>query len=233
MKLNVRMLGRIVALSVAGVLPASASTLTYNFGQVSGGTAPAGSPPWLQAVFTDNGLPANTINLTLSAGNLSGGDFVTCWYFNVNPALNPTGLSFTVSSSSGSFAGPSIQTGANGFKAGPDGKFDLLFGFTSTGDNSTRFTSGDSLTLTISGISGLTVNDFSALSTCAGGNGAYPSAARIVSDSPGWVNQDSTLRQNGDRTPAVPDGATTSVLLGVSLVAIEGLRRKMQIRSAR
>jgi len=237
MKLNIRTLGRIVALSVAGMLPASASTLNYTFGQVSGGTSPAGSPPWLQAVFTDNGLPANTVNLTLTAGNLSGGDFVTCWYFNLNPALNPTGLNFTVSSSTGSFTAPSIQAGANGFKAGPDGKFDLLFGFTSTGNDSTRFTSGDSLTFTITGISGLTVDDFSGLSTSAGGSGAYPSAARVASGSDvpaaGWINPISTLRQNGDTTPAVPDGATTSVLLGVSLVAIEGLRRKMQVRSAR
>jgi hypothetical protein len=236
MKLNIRNLATVLALSATSALSVSASTVGYNFGQVSGGTTPAGSPPWLQAVFTDTGLPANTVNLTLSAGNLSGSDFVTCWYFNLNPSLNPTELNLTVSSSTGSFTAPSVQTGANGFKAGPDGKFDLLFGFASTGDDSTRFTSGDSLTFTITGISGLTADDFSWLSTSAGGSGAYSSAAHIESGSPivsAWVNPTSTLVQNAETAPAVPDGATTIVLLGASLIAIESFRRKMQFRSAR
>lgn len=219
-----------IGVVLTGVMSASASTLTYNFGAVSDGTAPAGSPPWLQAVLTDTA--ANTVNLTLTAGNLTGDDFVTCWYLNLNPALDPTGLSFTVSDTTGSFTAPTVQTGANGFKAGPDGKFDVLLGFASSGDNSTRFTSGDSISFNITGISGLSVEDFAWLSTCAGGSGSFVSAADVISgQDSGWINPISTLRQNADTSPSVPDGGTTVALLGASLVAIEGFRR-MQLRFA-
>jgi len=232
MKQQVKSLLGIVAVSLTGMLSASASTVSYNFGAVSDGSAPAGSPPWLQAVLSDTGLPANTINLTLTAGNLTGSDFVSCWYFNLNSALDPKDLTFTVSDSSGSFTGPSVMTGANGFKAGPDGKFDVLVGFASTGDNSTRFTSGDSISFDITGISGLTIEDFGWLSTSASGGGAYVSAAHVISgDDSGWINPVSTLRQNADTAPSVPDGAATIALLGASLVAIESFRR-MQLRFA-
>jgi hypothetical protein len=230
MKQDVKSILGILAVSLTGALCASASTLSYNFGSVSEGTPPSGTPPWLQAIITDNGLPANTVNLTLTAGNLSGSDFVTSWYFNLNPSLDPASLSFTLTDSTGSFTAPSVQTGANGFKAGPDGKFDVLVGFASTGDNSARFTSGDSLTFSVTGISGLTVGDFDWLSTCAGASGQYDSAANISSgEASGWINPTSTLRENAQTAPSVPDGATTIALLGASLVAIEGVRR-MQMR---
>jgi hypothetical protein len=231
MKQQLRSLLGIAAVSLTGVISVSASTLDYNFGTVSDGTAPAGSPPWLQAALSDTG-PANSINLTLTAGNLTGSDFVSCWYFNLNPSLDPTALTFTISDSTGSFTAPSVQTGANGFKAGPDGKFDFLVGFATTGDDSTRFTSGDSITFNITGISGLTIDDFGWLSTSAGGGGAFVSAAHVVSgDDSGWINPVSTIRQNADTTPSVPDGAPTIALLGASLMAIEGFRR-MQLRFA-
>ena len=232
MKQQIRSLLGIAAVSLAGVLSASASSVSYNFGAVSDGTAPAGSPPWLQAVISDTGMPANTVNLTLTAGNLTGSDFVTCWYFNLNPSLDPTQLAFTVSGSSGSFTGPSVQTGANGFKAGPDGKYDVLLGFASTGNDSTRFTSGDSISFNITGISGLTIGDFGWLSTSASGGGAFVSAAHVISgDDSGWINPVSTFRQNADTAPSVPDGATTVLLLGASLTAMAGFRR-MQLRHA-
>lgn len=231
MRFNSGSLFSVATLSLVVGLSASASTVTYNFGAVSGGTAPAGSPPWVQAVFSDT--TSDTVNLTLSAGNLTGGDFVTCWYFNVNPALSASSLTLAVAGSTGSFTGPSVQTGANAFKAGPDGKFDLLFGFSSTGDDSTRFTTGDSLTFTITGISGLAADDFNWLSTSAVGGGAYASAAHIEStDGNAWINPTSTLRENAETAPRVPDGATTITLLGASLVAVEVFRRKMQSRSA-
>jgi hypothetical protein len=232
MKRNIGLSFSVAALSLAVGLSASASTVGYNFGEVSGGTAPAGPAPWIQAVFSDTGSP-NTVSLTLSADNLSGSDFVTCWYFNVNPALNLSSLTLTASGSAGSFTTPTVETGANAFKAGPDGKFDLLFGFASTGDNSTRFTSGDSLTFTLTGVSGLTADDFNSLSTCAGGSAAYASAAHIEStDGDGWINPTSTFTQNAGTGARVPDGGATVVLLGASLVAIEAFRRRMQLRSA-
>src|SRR3569833_2364898 len=156
MKLTLQSILGIAAVTAAGMLNAAASSVTYDFGQVSGGSAPAGTPPWVQAVFSDAGMPADTVQLTLSAGNLAGSAYVSCWYFNIDSLLDPTALQFTGAGSSGSFTAPAISTGANGFKAGSDGKFDILFAFSSTGDDSTRFTSGDSVTFTITGIGGLT-----------------------------------------------------------------------------
>lgn len=229
MKSFKRFLAGVVAVSMGGLLPLSAATVTYNFGDVSAGTAPAGTAPWLQAVFTDAAMPANTVQLTLSAGNLVGTEFVSNWYFNLNPALDPTALSFSLSGSN-----PSVQTGKNAFKAGPTGKYDLLLGFSTANDGS-RFGSGDSLTITITGngIGGLTASDFDFLCTAAGGGGPYTAAAHIQSIDPGgksgWINPSSTVLTPSDQQ--VPDGSETAVLLGISLLVIEGLRRQMKARS--
>jgi hypothetical protein len=234
MKLNIRSLAGISAVLLVGALPVLADTVTYDFGSVSSGGTPAGKDPWVQATFTDAGMPAGTVQLTLNAGNLSGSEFVSGWYFNLNPGLDPTALTFTSSGSSGSFTAPAISTGTDGFKAGPDGKFDVLFGFSTA--NSGQFTSGDSMTLDISGIGGLTANDFNWLSTCAGGNGLYSSAAHIQSidgsDSSAWVNPTSTLLQNESLDRPVPDNSTTIMLLGASLLVIEVMRRKLRIQAA-
>jgi hypothetical protein len=236
MKAKLNSILGIAAVSFAGALQATASSVTYDFGQVSGGATPAGTPPWVQAVFTDAG--ANTVQLTLSADGLGAGAFVSCWYFNLNPALDPTSLSFVVSGSTGAFGGPTIQTGANGFKAGPDGKFDLLFGFATTGDDSSLFGNGDSLTYTISGISGLTADDFNQLSTSAGGSGAYSSAAHVQPGStdspcPAWINPTTTSIQNNADTRGgnVPDASSTFALLGTSLAGLGILGRKLRSRA--
>lgn len=236
MKPNFKSFTGIAAVLLGGMLPLGASTVTYDFGDTSGGATPTGAAPWLEAVFTDTGLPANTVQLTVSAANLTGSEFLSCLYFNLNPALDPTGLSFLASGSTGLFTSPTAQAAANGFKAGPDGKFDFLINFTTTGDASTRFTGGDSITFTITGITGLTATDFDFLSAPAGGSGPYSSAAHIQGIDPnslsGWINPTETIRNNADRLPSVPDGATTISLLGASLVAVEGLRRKIQGRSS-
>ncbi len=235
MKANLQSILGIAAVSLVGALHSSASTVTYDYGQVSGGSTPAGSPPWAQAVFTDAG--ANTVQLTLTAGNLGAGAFVSCWYFNLNPSMDPTTLNFSVSGSTGTFTGPNIMTGANGFKAGPDGKFDILFGFATTGGDSALFGSGDSLTYTISGISGLTADDFNQLSTSAGGSGAYASAAHVQPGStdvpcPAWINPTTTsILNNADqRGPGVPDASSTFALLGTSLIGIGAFGRKLRSR---
>jgi len=241
MRVNLQSILGILAVSAAGALSSAASTVSYDFGQVSGGATPGGTPPWVQAVFTDAGMPSDTVQVTLTAGDLGGSAYVSYWYFNLDSTMNPTALNFTASGSAGSFNGPTVATGANGFKAGPDGKFDILFTFSSTGDNSTRFTSGDSVTYTISGISGLTADDFNWLSTSAGGNGAYTSAAHIQSGStdgncPAWINPSTVSQILGnidERGPGVPDSSSTIALLSASLAGIAVLRRKLTSQSAR
>ena len=236
MKVNLKSIVGIAAVSAAGVFNSAASTVTYEFGNVSAGPSPAGTPPWVQASFSDVGMPSDTVQLTLTAENLAAGAFVSSWYFNVDSLLVPTSLQFAQTASAGSFGGPTISTGANAFKAGPDGKFDILFAFNSTGDDSSRFTSGDSVTFTISGISGLTVQDFNELSTTAGGLSAYTSAAHIESapsDCPSWVNPSAMTQIQGNADTRVPDASATISLLGASLAGIEALRRKLKSRLAK
>lgn len=232
MKLHKRFTSGAAAILLAGALPVGASTVTYDFGSLSGGTAPSDVPPWLQAVFTDNAQPANTVQLTINAGNLTGGEFLSCLYFNLNPVLDPTKLNFTVSG--GSFTDPTVQLGGNSFKAGQDGKFDMLVGFNAGSD---RFSAGSSVTFTITGITGLTADDFNFLSTPTAGSGLYSSAAHIegITDdnASAWINPTSTtLRGNASVDQRVPDGGATLGLLGASLLAIEGFRRTLRTRSS-
>src|SRR3989304_4714051 len=79
--------------------------------EISGGTSPVGVPPWLTASFNDNNSQG-TVSLTLTATNLTGTEFVSGWYLNLDPSLDPTNLQFNnLAVSSGSFTNPSIQTG--------------------------------------------------------------------------------------------------------------------------
>jgi hypothetical protein len=67
---------------------ANAAVITFNLTtEFSGGTAPVGSTPWATATFDDSFGGANTARLTMMAGNLSGTEFISAWYFNLNPAL--------------------------------------------------------------------------------------------------------------------------------------------------
>jgi len=204
---------------------ASASSITYDFDhEFSSGTPPAGAAPWLQAVFSDAG--ANTVQLTLSTLNLTGSEFVSGWYFNLNPAFSTADLTISQTGMGGAFDAPSISRGTDAFKADGDGKYDLLFSFGTAGDASQRFTSGDSITFTLSGITGLNAADFNYMSAPAGGHGPYVAATHVQSidgNYSGWLDPSTTL-DSGD--VQVPDGYLTIVLLGMGCVAIEGLRRK-------
>jgi hypothetical protein len=215
---------------LATISGASASTYTYDFNNAFSGGAPSGTPPWLQASFTDNGLPSGTVQLTVSAVNLSANESVSCWYFNLNPLLDPAALSFNAAGSTGTFDAPSVQTGANLFRAAGDGKYDVLFTFGKTGGAGSLFGNGDSVTFTITGIPGLNAGDFNFLSAPAGGGGPYISAAHVVSgDQGGWVDPASILHNSlVESDLSVPDVSTTLPLLGVSLLALGMLRSRFQ-----
>jgi hypothetical protein len=222
-------------MGVALVMVASsswASTTTYDFSDTFEGAPPGAVPPWLQASFTDTGLPANTVQLTLSAVNLSANESVSCWYFNLNPLLDSTALSFGSPSSVGSFGTPLIQTGADKFKAAGSGKYDILFTFGGS-DSSAGFGAGDSITFTITGIPGLNASDFSSLST-SGGDGPYASAAHIVSgQQSGWVDPASVIHASILASDfSVPDTCGTLALLSLSTLALGtfGWKRKARIQ---
>jgi hypothetical protein len=176
--------------------PASAGLLTFNYdNEFSGGTAPEGPDPWLTAVFNDdpdgNGTVDTAVQLTLSGSGLTDAEFVSEWYFNLNPAYDPTLLTFSDVDVS-DVGSVSVQTGLDAFKADGDGKYDFLFTI-STAPPGDRFIAGDTLVFDIGGIGGLTALDFNYLSAPDGGHGPFLSAAHVQGIGPsnglsGWIN---------------------------------------------
>ena len=174
--------------------PAHAALLTFNYdNEFSGGTAPEGADPWITAVFNDdpdgNDTVDTDVRLTLSGSGLTDAEFVSGWYFNLNPAYDPTLLDIT-DVDVADVTSVSSSTGVDAFKADGDGKYDILFTLPTSDD---RFTSGDSLVFDIGGIGGLTALDFNFLSSPDGGHGPFLSAAHVQGIGPsnglsGWIN---------------------------------------------
>ena len=87
-------------LLAVGLTTSSAQSATVTFGLVtefSGGTAPAGTAPWVTATLDDSFGGANTVRLTMSAGNLTGGqsgESLTQFYLNFDPLLDSSNLTF-------------------------------------------------------------------------------------------------------------------------------------------
>jgi hypothetical protein len=197
----------------------NASAVLYQFDNVfsysGAASSPAGPAPWVNATLQDN---ANGVLLTINNLGLTGGEFLSQLYLNINPLDNVNNLTFTFVSGSSGVTAPTIQTGEDGFKADGDGKYDILFNFATA--NSGRLGAGETLTYLIGGISGLSPSDFKYLSTSAGGqHGPFYGAAHIQgiagqsgSDSV-WI--DPSL---GPQIIPVPEPAPTAflaVLLGL------------------
>jgi hypothetical protein len=172
----------------AGTAPAAIVTFDSQI-EYSGGQQPGGPQPWLRAVFNDNG-GTGSVTLTLTALNLVGSEFVNDWYFNLDPALNPTSLNFAVQNTTGTFATPTVLKGTNAFNAAGNTDFDIQVDF----DNAppaNRFGAGESIQFLITGITTLTANSFNFVST-AGGHGPFVNAAHVQGIGPnaegsGWV----------------------------------------------
>ena len=210
-----RILMTLVA-ALALTAAANATILTYDLSvEFSGATPPVGAAPWLRATFDDGGSPGSVV-MKLTTPNLTATEFVSGWYFNLNPALDPTSLSFSGPVKTGSFTDPAINLSVDAFKADGDGKYDILLDFATDDGFPTRFGAGDEVTYTITGIPTLTANSFNYLSLPAGGHGPFPTAAHVQSIGPsgansGWVT--------------VPEPATMSVLGIGSIVALVRRRR--------
>ena len=157
-------------------LPVLAQDNQLFLNNVFGGTAPASTnTSWMDVVFRD--VSPGVVSVTVSNLHLSGSENVDQIYLNLNPVFNPLKLHFSFVSSSGGFDLPSISQGTNAFKAGGDGKYDLLFSFASNSNDRHQFTQGEYLTYNISGITGLKAADFDYMSLPAGGAGPFYAAA--------------------------------------------------------
>ncbi len=163
---------------------ANADTLTFNYDVVFSGDTPGGSAPYLTATFDDTAdtFGANSVRLTMSAGNLVEKEFISEWYFNFDPALNPTLLSFSVVGTPGSTPN-NINTGNDAYKADGSGIYDILFDFPPPqGNFNAKFTSGETVTYDIEYSSPISVSSFNFFSvddTIGGGQGNFIAAAHI------------------------------------------------------
>jgi hypothetical protein len=231
--------GRGVVAGVVGVVvfltawfcppKANANGILYQFDDVfsySGSvTSPAGPAPWIDATFQDT---ANGVLLTVNNPGLSGGEFLSELYLNLNPIDTVNNLTFNFVSGTGGVTPPTIQTGEDGFKADGDGKYDILFSFSAS--NPGRFGAGDSLTYLIAGIAGLSSADFEYKSTPAGGHGPFYAAAHVQgiagetgSDSV-WI--DPSL---GPQITSVPEPAPLALLtVPLAFWALWRLRSRLQ-----
>lgn len=177
----------VVAMSVVAVIGAATSLADVNFfltTEFSGGVAPAGPGPYLHAEFKD---VVGGVELTLTSLLLGNSEFVKEWDFNLDPALNPTELSFALQT-----GGPAatISTGVNAFKADGDGRYDIKVEFP-VAPPGARFNGSDSVTYFITSSQAISAASFDFLSHPDGGHGPFTTAAHVLGtgggEESGWI----------------------------------------------
>jgi hypothetical protein len=227
--------GLIVFGGLAGALlsayDASGSGIIYDFDNVFSGSAPDGTAPWFQTRIED--VTPGTVRLTITALNLSPTEKVSELYLNLNPNFLATSLNFTFVDGSAGVTAPQPSLGVNAFKADGDGKYDILFQFAEPPVNA--LTAGDHLTYLISGIAGLTAQDFVYLSMPAGGHGPFYSAIHMQGISATDVNDTSTL--SGWVSPSevtiIPVPEPTVGMLAILIGGVVGGGRWLARRTGR
>lgn len=195
----------------------SAATVTFQYTESFGAVTPDGPSPYATATFDDAGS-AGSVTLTMQVASTVGAADVTEMYYNLNPSIDPTALSFTRVGGTGPLE-VFVRTGRDQFRAGGDGFYDILFEMPPPpGSLDGRFNAGEDLVFSIE-FPGLTASDFNLFGAPGGGLGPYLSVARFQSTGPD---------QNGsDLVGAVPVPAAVW-LFGSGLIGLVGIaaRRK-------
>ncbi|WP_269524154.1 hypothetical protein [Coraliomargarita parva] len=137
----------------------------------------AGETPWLRVQAMDVvEVETDTVELLFHATGLTGNEFISEWYLNLNPDLDPTALEFDLVESS--FFAPEalspvgVSTGYSTLKANGNGYFDIEFSF-ETAATDARFMNGDYIVYEVSLPGGsLSAADFDFYSTQSMGSDA-------------------------------------------------------------
>ena len=208
-------------LAAVAVSPVQAATVTFNYTESFGAVPPDGPAPYATATFDDGG-GSGSVTLTMAVAATVGEADVTAMYFNLDPSLDPTTLSFLrVSGTGPTAADTTISTGVDAFgPVGGDGFYDIEFDFPPPpGQNDRRFNAGEDLVYTIS-LAGLTASDFNFFGTPGPGGNAGPflSVARFQSTGPDPFN-------GSDFVGAVPVPAAVW-LFGSGLLGLVGIARR-------
>lgn len=174
----------------------------------------------MTALFEDVG--PNQIQLTVTALALSADNSVNSLYFNFNPTFDSRNLVFTQTGSVGGVQG-SANTANDSYKAGGGGgKFDINLIFS----QSPTFVTGDVATFSITGLGGLSVDDFLFQETAAAGR-SPTYAVGSLQELSGVV-----VIQGTPTVPTVPDGASTFGLLALGLFAVGLFSRRLRAKGA-
>jgi len=208
--------GALLALFIC--VSANAATVVYEYNISFGETSADGPAPWAVATFDDGGS-AGSVTLSIETAVTSGEADFSEFYFNLNPLLDATNLSFLRTGGSGpTAANISWETGTNAFQADGDGIYDILLDLPPPpGQQAKRFNAGETLVFNITGIGSLTALDFNFLAEAGGGSGPFLSAAKVISTGESG--------QSSDWIAAVPVPAAVW-LFGSALGALGWMRRK-------
>jgi hypothetical protein len=192
------------------------------------GSKPASTTtPWVNTVFQD--LANNTVQLTITAPNLTNPEFLQNLYLNFNSTKNVNALVFTpvTSMSQGAFSSPSIGLNANNFQAGNlGGDFDIALNFQTSGGLAAQFNKGDQVVFDITTTqknTSLSSLDF-AFTSFNGhhGNTPYYVAAEIAGVG---GNGDGWNAANNFTFIGVPEPASGFAASGCCLIALSWLGR--------